>query len=103
MNVYIVLDLHIWSENHTNIFTFKNCLFGATSAVRNSDKEKYAYCCYGIKFNSTDWWSFDNNTTRNVIISSSYNFHHHMLTIAKVKAQLSELIKVLVHQRKSLT
>ena len=23
---------------------------------------------YGITFNSTDWWSFDNNTARNVII-----------------------------------
>ena len=27
----------------TNNFKFKNCLFGATNIVKNSDKEKYVY------------------------------------------------------------
>ena len=30
---------------------FKNCLFGATNTVKNSDKEKYVYSGYGITFN----------------------------------------------------
>ena len=41
VNFYIVYDLDDWPGNPTNNFKFKNCLFGATSAVKNSDKEKY--------------------------------------------------------------
>ena len=32
------------------ISKFKNCLFGATNIVENSDKEKYVYSGYGITF-----------------------------------------------------
>ena len=38
VNAYIVYDLDDWSRNLTNNFKFKNCLFGATNVVRNSDK-----------------------------------------------------------------
>ena len=31
---------------------FKNCLFGATDILKNSDKEKCVYSPYGIIFNS---------------------------------------------------
>ena len=31
----------IGQRNRTNDFKFKNCLFGATSVVKVSDKEKY--------------------------------------------------------------
>ena len=41
VNVYIVYDLAAWSRNPTNNFNFKNCLFGGTNIVKNSDKEKY--------------------------------------------------------------
>ena len=47
---------------------FKNCLFLATTIVKNSDKVKYVYNGYGITFDSSGWWSFDNSTARNVII-----------------------------------
>ena len=68
VNVYIVYDLDTWPRNPTDNFKFKNCLFGATSIVKNSDKEKFVCNGYRITFDSAGWWSFDNNTARNVII-----------------------------------
>ena len=68
VNAYIVYDIDAWPRNPANNFKFKNCLFGATGVVRNSDKEKYVCSSYGITFDSTGSWSFDNDTTRNVII-----------------------------------
>ena len=38
VNVCIVYDLDTWPENPTNNFKFKNCFFGATNILRNSDK-----------------------------------------------------------------
>ena len=68
VNVYIVYDLATRPRNPNNNLKLKNCLFGASNIVKNSDKEKYVYSGYGITFNSTDWWSFDNGTARNVKI-----------------------------------
>ena len=56
-------------------------LFG-TIIVKNSDKEKYVYSGYGITFDSTGLWSFNNDIARNVIIfgvdnsSSSHSNNH---------------------------
>ena len=58
----------IGQKRPTNNFKFKNFLLGATSIVKNSNKETYVYSDYGITFTSTNWWSFDNDTTRIVII-----------------------------------
>ena len=41
VKVYIVYRVNAWPRNPTNNFKFKNCLFGATSIVKNSDKEKW--------------------------------------------------------------
>ena len=41
VNDYAVYDLNAWPRNPTNNFKFKNCLFGATNIVKNSDKEKF--------------------------------------------------------------
>ena len=68
VNVYIVYELNAWSRNPTNNFKFKNCLFGATNIVKNSDKEKYVYSGCWITFDSAGFWSFDNDTARNVIV-----------------------------------
>ena len=68
VNVYIVYDLDAWPRNATNDFEFKNCLFGATNIVKNSDKEKYVYSGYGITFYSAGSWSFCNDFARNVVI-----------------------------------
>ena len=40
VNVYIPYDLDSWSRNPTNNFKFRNCLFGAISIVKNTDKEE---------------------------------------------------------------
>ena len=68
VNAYIVYYLDVWSRNATNNFKFKNCLFGATNTAQNSDKEKYVYSGYGIIFDSTGSWSFDNDFSGNVMI-----------------------------------
>ena len=53
LNVYIAYDLDVWPRNPTNNFKFSNCLFGATSVVKNSDNKKYIYSGYGTTFHST--------------------------------------------------
>ena len=46
-NTYIFHDLGAQPVNPINNFKFRNCLFGATSIVKNSDKEKWVYIGYG--------------------------------------------------------
>ena len=46
VNVYIVYDLDAWPKNPTNNFKLKNCLFGETNIVQNSDKEKWVHSGY---------------------------------------------------------
>ena len=82
LNVYILNDLDAWPRNPTNNFKFKNCLFGATNIVKNSDKGKYVYSGYVITFDSAGSWSFGNDFSWNVIIfgvdnsSSSHSDNH---------------------------
>ena len=73
VNVYIVFDLDAWPRNATNNFKFKNCLFGATSTVKYSDKEKHVYSGYAIRSASAGSWSFDHDSVRNVIIFGADN------------------------------
>ena len=68
LNIYIVYDLDTWRRNPPHNFKFTNCLFGATSIVKNSDKEKYLCCRYRITFDIAGSCSFDNGTTKSVII-----------------------------------
>ena len=68
VNIYIVYDLDAWPRNPTNNFKFKNCLIGATSIGKNSDKEKYVSSGCGITFDTAFSWSFNNDTARNVMI-----------------------------------
>ena len=67
VNVYVVYELNVWPKHPGNNFKFKNCLFGATNIVKNIDKEKFVYGGYGLTFNSATFWSFDNDTTINLI------------------------------------
>ena len=46
--MYIVYNLDAWPRNPANHVRFKDCLFGANSIVKNSDKEKYVSSGYGI-------------------------------------------------------
>ena len=54
VNVYIFYDLDAWRKNPTNNFNLKNCLFGATNIVKNSDKLNWIHSGYGIIFDETD-------------------------------------------------
>ena len=73
VNVYIVYDLDAWPRNPTKNFKSKNCLFGVTSIIKNSDKEMYANSDQRITFHSTGSWSFNNDTTRSAIIFGADN------------------------------
>ena len=64
--------LDAWSRNPTNNFKLINCLLGATSIVKNSDKERYVYRGYGITFDSTGSWSFNYETARNGIFFGEF-------------------------------
>ena len=66
--MFICSDLVAGPRNLTNNFKFKNCLFGATNVVENSDKEKYVYSGYGVTFDSGSSWSFDKDLAKNTII-----------------------------------
>ena len=43
VNVYILYELVACPRSPINNFIFKNCLFGRTSVVNTTDKEKYKY------------------------------------------------------------
>ena len=43
VDAYIVYDLDAWPKVLLDNFKLKNCLFGATSKLKNSDKEKWVY------------------------------------------------------------
>ena len=73
VNACTVYELDAWPRNPTNNFKFKNCLFGASSVVKKSDKEKYAYSDYGLTFHSAGSWNFDKDTAINVKIFSADN------------------------------
>ena len=70
-----------FSNSNLNIFKFKNCLFGVSDIVKNSDKENNVYSEQGIIFDSAGFWSFDNDFAISVIIFGVDN--HLIPTIAK--------------------
>ena len=63
-NAYDVYDLDNRLNNYLRNFTV-NCLFGATSIVQNSDKEKWVYGGYGIAFDRKGKWNFGKVYARN--------------------------------------
>ena len=64
VNVYFVYDSDAWPKSPLRNFAIKNCLFVATSVVKNSDKEKYVYSDFGIGFDRKVEWSFNNDIAR---------------------------------------
>ena len=70
---YIVYDSDSWPKNLTDSLKFKNCLFGATNMIKNSDKEKDVYSGYGITFDSVGSRSFDNDTAINILTFGVHN------------------------------
>ena len=43
-------------------------MFVTTNPVKNNDKCKYVYCCYGKSFDNAGLWSFGNSFANNVVI-----------------------------------
>ena len=43
-------------------------IFGTVELRRNSDKNKFTYNGRGMAFDGKGYWSFDNDTARNVLI-----------------------------------
>ena len=68
VNVYIVYDLDYWPKAPLRNLTLKNCLFGATNIVKNSDRQNYVYSGCGIAFDGKRSWGFNDDFATNVII-----------------------------------
>ena len=82
VNVYIVYEFYDWPKVPLKNVTLKNCLFGATNIVKNSDKDKWVFTRYKIAFDGEDWWSFGNGITKNLLVIVVV--HHQILTISKI-------------------
>ena len=98
----------IGQEIHLRFLDFKNCLFGATNMVQNSDKSKYLYSGYRTEFDGAGSWKFGNKFARNVVILLLIIVYHLMSIISKiifqcqVKDRLMILMVAFALQRKSL-
>ena len=66
LNAYIVHEL-IARPKTPNNFKLKICLFCVTNRVKNGDKE-WVCSGYGIAFDGSGSWNFDNDLSRNVIV-----------------------------------
>ena len=66
--LYYLHCLEVWPKILLRRFTLKECLFGVTSIVKNSDNQKYVYSGYRIAFDGKGELSFGNDYARNVII-----------------------------------
>ena len=68
LNLHTVYELNTWPRNPDNNFTLKIILFGTVKLTRNADKSKFTYNDWGIAFDRKGFWSFDNDTVKNVVI-----------------------------------
>ena len=83
VNVDIAYELNTWPRNLANRCKFKNCLFGATNIVKDSDK-KYLYKGYGITFDSGGLWSLIMTLLEMLQFLVLIIVHHLILTIARI-------------------
>ena len=66
VNALIVYVLDTWPNNPLRDFTLYNCLFVATSVLKNSDKDKWVYSDYGIAFDGKIHVGFDNSLSSHI-------------------------------------
>ena len=71
LNASTFFDWDTYPDNSLRYFTWKNCLFGTTSIVKNSDKQNWMYSGYGIAFDGA--WSFVNDYAWNLLIFGGDN------------------------------
>ena len=60
VNLYIVYELNIWSQDLNAEFTLKGCFFWAVKLTKNAIPNKYSYLGYGIEFDSRSLDSISN-------------------------------------------
>ena len=60
VNLYIVYELNIWSQDSNAEFTLKHCLFGVVKLTKNTNPNKYFYPGYGTRFDSRSLFSTPN-------------------------------------------
>ena len=60
VNLYIVYELNIWSQDLNAEFTLKDCLFGTVKLTKNVNPNKYSYSGYGIGFDCRSRFSIPN-------------------------------------------
>ena len=100
--IYIVYNLDAWTKDPTNNFKFQNCLFGVTNMVKNSYKENYVHSGCGIAFDRVSFWSFDNDTAKNVIIfgvDNSSSSHSDNLTLQVYTIMATTIICLLMEKK----
>ena len=68
LSLYIVYEFNTWLPNPANSFALKNCLFDTVKLTRNANKSKLTYNSGRITFDGEGFWSFGNDSTRNVVI-----------------------------------
>ena len=69
VNLYIVYELNIWSQDLNDEFTLKDCFFRAVKLTKNAIPNKYSYLGYGIEFDSRSLDSISNfDWSKNAII-----------------------------------
>ena len=69
VNLYIVYELNMWSQDLNAEFTLKDCLFQAVKLAKNANTNKYSCSGYGIGFDSRSIFSVPNfDWGKNVII-----------------------------------
>ena len=47
VNVFIVYELDVWSQDLKAAFAPRDCLFGAVKLTKNANSDKYSYSGYG--------------------------------------------------------
>ena len=67
VNLYIVYELNIWSQDLNNEFTLKDCLFGNVRITKNANPNKYSYSGCGIGLDSHSLLSLPNDWGKNGI------------------------------------
>ena len=68
LSLYIVYELNTWLPNPANSFALKNCLFDTVKLTRNANKSNLTDNSGRITFDGEGFWSFGNDSTRNVDI-----------------------------------
>ena len=68
VNLHIVYELKMRSQDLNAEFTLKNCLFGNVRITRNADPDKYLFSGCGIVFDSCSPISLPNDWSKNAII-----------------------------------